>query len=186
MRMPILYIFGASGSGTTTLGRAASTALGWRHLDIDDYYWLPTDPPFTAARPRAERLPLLQRDMDGAPGAVLTGWGHGWLDPLLPDFTLAVRLELEPSLRLRRLEARERARFGGRLDPGGDMHDDHRAFMAWAARYDTGGMDIRSRASLDAWQARMTCPALLLDGAADLEENLATVLNHQTIRRIMS
>ena len=184
--MNILYIFGASGSGTTTLGRAASAALGWRHLDIDDYYWLPTDPPYTAARRREERLPLLLRDMDGAPGAVLTGWGHGWIDPLLPDFTLAVRLELEPSLRLRRLEARERANFGSRLDPGGDMHAAHLTFMDWAARYDTGGLDMRSRASLDAWQARMTCPVLLLDGAAPVADNLAAIMKHQTIRRIMA
>lgn len=176
MSLPILYIFGASGSGTTTLGRAASEALGWRHLDIDDYYWLLTDPPFTAARPREERMPLLLRDMEGAAGVVLTGWGEGWIGPLLPDFTLAVRLALEPSVRLARLEARERANFGSRLDPGGDMHEEHRAFMDWAARFETGGMDMRSKVSLDAWQARMTCPVLALDSAQPVRENLTAVL----------
>lgn len=177
MSIPVLYIFGASGSGTTTLGRAMGEALGWRHLDIDDYYWLPTDPPFTTARPREERMPLLLRDMEGAPGVVLSGWGEGWIGPLLPGFTLAVRLVLEPSLRLMRLEARERVNFGGRLDPGGDMYENHRAFMDWAARFDEGGLDIRSKASLDAWQARMTCPVLVLDSAFSVDENLAAVLN---------
>lgn len=176
MSMPILYIFGASGSGTTTLGRAAGRALGWRHLDIDDYYWLPTDPPFSAARPREERMPLLLRDMEGAPGIVLTGWGSGWIGPLMPDFVLAVRLVLEPSVRLQRLEQRERANFGSRLDPGGDMHENHREFMAWAAQFDTGGPEMRSKVSLDAWQARMSCPVLALDSAASVEENLAAVL----------
>lgn len=175
--IPILYIFGASGSGTTTLGRAVSEALGWRHFDIDDYYWLPTDPPFTTARPREERLPLLLRDMDRASGAVLTGWGQGWVYPLIPDFTLAVRLTLEPSLRLKRLEARERANFGSRLDPGGDMYENHREFMDWAARFDTGGLDMRSQASLDVWQARMACPVLTLDSAQSVEDNLARVMD---------
>ena len=176
MSIPILYIFGASGSGTTTLGRAASEALGWRLCDIDDYFWLPTDPPFIAARPREERLPLLMRDVEGASGMVLTGWGESWVHPLIPDFTLAVRLTLEQSLRLARLEARERANFGSRLDPGGDMHAEHLKFMDWAAQFDTGGLDIRSKASLDAWQARMTCPVLTLDSARSVEDNLAQVL----------
>ena len=176
MSIPILYIFGASGSGTTTLGRAAGDALGWRHLDIDDYYWLPTDPPYTAARPREGRLPLLLAHMRGAAGAVLTGWGEGWVWPLIPDFTLAVRLTLEPSVRLARLEARERANFGSRIAPGGDMHENHREFMDWAARFETGGLDMRSKVSLDAWQARMTCPVLTLDSARSVRENLASVL----------
>lgn len=174
--IPILYIFGASGSGTTTLGRAAGEALGWRHFDIDDYYWLPTDPPFTTARPREERLPLLLEHMRGASGAVLTGWGEGWVYPLIPEFTLAVRLTLEKELRLERLEARERASFGGRLDPGGDMYENYLAFMEWAAKFDTGGLDMRSKASLDNWQARMTCPVLTLDSACSVEDNLARVL----------
>ena len=176
VNIPLLYIFGASGSGTTTLGRAVSEALGWRHFDIDDYYWLPTDPPYTAARPREERLPLLLEHMRSAAGAVLTGWGKGWVYPLIPEFTLAVRLILEPSLRLERLEARERANFGSRIDPGGDMHENHREFMAWAARFDTGGLDMRSRASLDAWQARMACQVLTLDSANSVEDNLAKVI----------
>lgn len=176
MSIPILYIFGASGSGTTTLGRAAGKAHGWRHFDIDDYYWLPTDPPFTAARPRAERLPLLLEHMRGASGVVLTGWGQGWVYPLIPDFVLAVRLTLEQSLRLERLEARERANFGGRLDPGGDMYENHRQFMDWAAHFETGGLDMRSKAALDAWQEQMTCPVITLDSAESVEANLARVL----------
>ena len=176
MSVPILYIFGASGSGTTTLGRAASEALGWPQFDIDDYFWLPTDPPYTTARPREERLPMLLRDAAGAPGMVLTGWGEGWVYPLIPDFTLAVRLTLAPDLRLKRLEARERANFGSRRDPGGDMHEAHLEFMDWAARFETGGLDMRSKASLDAWQERMICPVMTLDSADSVQANLARLL----------
>lgn len=48
----LIHIFGASGSGTSTLGRAVAAGLGWRFLDTDDFFWLPTDPPFTTPRPR--------------------------------------------------------------------------------------------------------------------------------------
>ena len=114
--------------------------------------------------------------MEGASGIVLTGWGKGWIAPLLPDFTLAVRLVLEPSVRLKRLEQRERSDFGSRVEPGGDMHEQFLEFMDWATRFDEGGLDIRSKASLDAWQARMTCPVLVLDSAASVGENLAAAL----------
>ncbi len=68
----VIFIFGASGSGTTTLGRALSEAMRLRHMDTDDYFWLPTDPKYTAKRPAAERLALMQTDIGAADG----GRGH--------------------------------------------------------------------------------------------------------------
>jgi len=50
----LILITGASGSGTSTLGAALAKELGIAHLDADDYYWLPTTPPFTAKRDRAD------------------------------------------------------------------------------------------------------------------------------------
>lgn len=35
--MPILHIYGASGSGTTTLGRTLQEQLGYTQLDREDY-----------------------------------------------------------------------------------------------------------------------------------------------------
>ena len=40
-----IHILGASGSGTTTLGRALAERLQCPHFDADDYFWVPTDPP---------------------------------------------------------------------------------------------------------------------------------------------
>jgi hypothetical protein len=42
-----VHIFGASGAGTSTLGRALGERLALAHLDTDDFFWMPTDPPFT-------------------------------------------------------------------------------------------------------------------------------------------
>ena len=38
----IIHIYGASGSGTSTLGRALADALGLVLMDSDDYFWQPT------------------------------------------------------------------------------------------------------------------------------------------------
>ena len=58
-----IHIFGASGSGTTTIGKAISEKLGYQHFDTDNFYWLPTYEPFTEARPIEERLRLMQADL---------------------------------------------------------------------------------------------------------------------------
>lgn len=59
MEKQVIHIFGASGSGTTTLGRELSRLLGFRLLDTDDFYWMPTDPKFTVKRPPEQRVELM-------------------------------------------------------------------------------------------------------------------------------
>ena len=54
-----IHVTGASGSGTSTLGRALAKHLDFTHLDADDFYWQPTLPPYTAKRNSVERLALL-------------------------------------------------------------------------------------------------------------------------------
>ncbi len=171
----VIHIFGAAGSGTSTLGRYLSEKLGFFHMDTDDYFWERTAVPFTVKRDREQRLALMKRDLETHDGVVLSGSLNGWGDPLIPYFTLAVRLETDAAIRLERLKSREHSRFGDRLEPGGDMYENHLEFLRWAASYDTGGMDMRSKASHDAWQQRLTCPVLTLDGSAELTENFRII-----------
>ncbi len=90
-------------------------------------------------------------------------------------FTLAVRVETETAVRIGRLEKRERDRFGNRIDAGGDMFERHKKFMAWAASYDDGGLDMRSRSEHDKWQAQLQCPLLVLDGSLPVEKNFEVI-----------
>ena len=93
---PVIYLYGPSGAGTTTLGRTLAAELGWRHMDTDDYFWKPTDPPYTVKRPIERRLELMEKELDReAVGTVLSGALDGWGDPLIPRFSLAVRLEVD-------------------------------------------------------------------------------------------
>ena len=56
---PLIHIYGASGSGTSTLGRYLAEQFQYAFLDSDDYFWLPTDPKFTTKRPIEQRVPCL-------------------------------------------------------------------------------------------------------------------------------
>ena len=172
----VIHIFGASGSGTTTLGRAIAEKTGYTFLDSDDYIWTPTDPPFTALRTHAERLPLLQRDLERIENAVVSGSLVGWGDPLIPRFTLTVRLIVPHDVRMARIERREQERYGDRILPGGDMYQIHRDFLQWAAGYEDGPATMRSKAMHDLWQQKLACPLLTLDGTRPVEELVNEVL----------
>ena len=167
----VLHIFGGAGSGTSTLGRYICSRTGWFFMDTDDYYWLPEDPPFTYKREIPDRIELMLRDISEHDDVVISGALSGWGDVFIPYFTLAVRVETDAAVRLERLRKREREHFGSRLDPGGDMYQNHIEFMEWAAQYDEGGLDIRSKARHDEWQKLLQCPLVQVDGAQPPEYN---------------
>lgn len=52
----VIHIYGASGSGTSTLAEYIGRQLNFAWMDSDDYYWIPTDPMYTVKRTPAERV----------------------------------------------------------------------------------------------------------------------------------
>lgn len=171
-----IYITGASCAGVTTLGHTLASLLGLRHLDVDDFYWLPTDPPFTTKRPPDERVVLIQQGL-GDGDWVLSGSCLGWGDALVNNADLIVFVATPTPVRLERLAAREKARFADRIAPGGDMHEIHVAFRAWASRYDDPTFSGRNRALHEAWMAQQTAPILRVDGMSSAETLAADVLH---------
>jgi adenylate kinase family enzyme len=171
-----IHILGASGSGTTTLGRALAEHLSCRHFDTDDYFWLPTDPPYTQPRERTERAQLLMDDLTAQEHWVLSGSLCEWGDIAIPRFELVVFLSIPHDVRMARLRRREQARFGERILPGGDMYEQSQEFLAWAASYDAGGVDIRSRRLHEEWLSTLPCPILCFEGEYTVEEHLAVLM----------
>ena len=170
-----LHILGAFGSGTTTLGRALAARLQCLHCETDDYVWVPTDPPYTQQRERTERQRLLMDDLAAHDTWVVSGSLCGWGDGAIPLFELVVFLSIPHDIRLARLRRRERTRFGKRILPGGDMYEVSQAFLAWAASYDEGGVDIRSRRRHEHWLGTLPCPILCFEGEYTIEEHLAVL-----------
>jgi len=171
-----IHIVGASGSGTTSLAIEVATRYGHRHLDTDDYFWLPTIPPYREKRPREERLALLREASRGSKSWVLSGSLCGWADPLIPEFEVVVFLAVSTPVRLARLRMRESERYGRHaIAPGGELHGAHVEFLGWAGRYDTGGLEMRSRALHEAWLATVSCPVIRVEGDLSAGEQLEKI-----------
>lgn len=162
-----IHITGASGSGTSTLGRSTASRLGCPVLDADDFYWLPTQPPFTTKRGPEQRWSLLAAALEEAGSCwVLSGSAVGWAPELDDLFTLIVLLDAPTTVRLERLRRRE-------LDALGHVDQ---AFLDWAARYDSGDETIRSRRRHDTWLQQQTCPVLRLDSTLPTTQLTGEVL----------
>lgn len=74
-----IHIFGASGTGASTLGAALARSLPHTHLDGDNYFWIEK---FSEAREPGERRVLLKEDLMKKEHTILSGAICGWGDEL--------------------------------------------------------------------------------------------------------
>lgn len=169
-----IHITGGSGSGTTALGSRISLKHGHRHIDTDDVFWAPTDPPFQTVRSREERCRIF-RDQLGEKPWVLSGAIGEWGYEFEGLFDLVIWLTVPQCVRLARLEARQREQFGTRIDPGGDMEATTVEFFRWAAAYDSGDASMRSFARHEAWTKKLHCRIVRVDGDHTVDSVLAIV-----------
>jgi adenylate kinase family enzyme len=171
-----IHITGASGAGVTSLGRALAARLETPHFDVDDYYWVPTVPPFRLKRAIPERIALLSNDMRQRPNWVVSGSLGTWGDSLIADAHIILYLETPTDVRLQRLRQREAERFGDWILPGGPMHEQFQAFLEWAAGYDTGLLGGRSRPRHAEWLAHVPTRVMRLSGLLSLKDLVEAVL----------
>jgi adenylate kinase family enzyme len=170
MKPQRIHITGASGSGTTTLGQALAARLHFAFFDADDYFWKPTEVPYTEKRSREEGLTMLLHDLEVNPRHVLSGSICGWGRELEASFELVVFLVIDKEVRMKRLIDRETRRFG-RVDP---------SFIEWAALYDDGDKSIRSRALHESWLAELACPVLRLPGDMPINDLVDAICTNVT------
>ena len=170
-----MHIFGAAGSGTSTLGASLSNILPHIHLDTDDYFWATK---FSKQREVPERREMLKEDLLTHENWILSGAVCGWGDNFKPFFDLVIFLWIPTDIRLERLRQREFQRYGGEVLAGGSKHNQSEAFLKWASLYDEAGMEVRSKALHEYWMSDLTCPVLRVEGDYTVQERMEIVLGY--------
>lgn len=173
--MKKIHIFGASGSGTTTLGTSISNELLYSHLDTDDYFWLNK---FTNLREVADRKKTLKEDLSKYERSILSGALCGWGDSFKSYFDLVIFLWIPQNIRLERLQQREFQRYGNEILTGGSKHEQYKEFMEWASLYDSAGMEVRSKILHENWMEDLTCPVLRIEGDYTVQERVEITLEY--------
>ncbi|SHJ37140.1 AAA family ATPase [Aquimarina spongiae] len=171
-----ILIFGASGSGTTTLGKAIEKETGFVHLDVDDYYWRKTEPLFVEKVPLQERNEHLKQDFEHYDHVVMSGsmvsWGKEWE----VAFDLAIFLYLDNEERMDRLQKRENERYGNLLETDQEIQKNSKAFLQWANRYENDDFEGRSLKIHKNWMKKLDCPVLQIDGSLELPNKVHLVM----------
>jgi adenylate kinase family enzyme len=147
-----ILITGAAGAGTTTLGKAVASKMGWNFIDADDYYWLPTKPPYQAQRDHSSRLEMILDEFDKHENSVVAGSIMNWGSQLEDFFDLIVFLYLDESIRVERLKIREKKELG------------------WASEYDVGPSYGRSLTRHKKWLSERKCKILKLEGDLSVQQ----------------
>ncbi|GAB3941356.1 AAA family ATPase [Spirosoma harenae] len=178
-----IHIFGASGSGVTTLGTRLSVQTGFAYLDTDSFYWEPSNPPFTVRRAIDERHKMIVNEFvtytDCIVGGSLLNWGMDWLH----QFDLAVFLWVPPKIRLNRLRKREFDRYGDIIFTNNDRNTHYEEFIDWASGYDDGSASGRTLQAHESWMQQLTCPLIEIRGEHSVDERLAIILNQLAIQQ---
>jgi adenylate kinase family enzyme len=171
-----VHIFGASGSGVTTLGNALAEETNLPYFDTDYFFWEPSDPPFTVKRNPTERnnqlRSELQKHSSWIVGGSLVSWGDEWISA----FDLAVFLWIPPDIRIDRLRKREFARYGNVIYENEHRQKLYEEFIDWASGYDDPSSSRRSLVVHENWMQKLTCPILELRGDYSVQERLKAVV----------
>lgn len=170
----VICIYGAAGSGTSTLGKYICDKLGYAFIDTDDIYWLKTDIPFTKSRDNRECISMIKEIINNNDNIVISGSLAVWGDEIIPFLTLAIRLVTDTKIRMERIKKRDNAKYGERIFPGGDMYENHQIFLKNAEGYDDNTVP-RSKELHDFWQNKLSCKHIALSGNDSIEYNFEII-----------
>ena len=165
-----ILITGASGSGTSTLGKAISSTLNCSWIEADDYYWHLTTPPYTKKRDHPSRLRLIIDKQSVQKSTVISGSIMNWGLELENSFDLIIFLYLDSTIRVQRLRIREQKVLGS-------VDED---FMQWASEYDAGPSEGRSLAKHSKWLSERSCKVLKIEGDLTVQQRSDLALDALT------
>lgn len=170
MKKQIFNIFGSSGSGSTTLAKKIADDYAFKFIDVDDYLWKKTDPPFTERYTNEEALNLIKKAIKPCDKVVISGALVGIADELKDSIDLFVYINLDLHIRIQRIKERELKRFGKRILPGGDLYSQHLDFLKWVSEYENNSETQRSRRQHLLWLEDVNVPVFKVTEALTLEE----------------
>lgn len=107
-----IIIIGLNGSGKSTIYRELARRLNYKCMDVEDYYFLDSDIPYTVSRTREEVEKLIIDDINRFQNYVLCSVNCNWDSKTTDTFKLAVLLSAPLTVRMERIKQREVTRFG--------------------------------------------------------------------------
>ena len=120
-----ILICGLNGAGKSTLGIALAEKLHFYFIDNEDLYFPKTDPNYMYASPRTreEAKKLLFREIKAHENFVFASVKGDYGEEIYPFFQYVILIDVPKDIRMERVKNRSFQKFGNRMLPGGDLHE---------------------------------------------------------------
>ena len=183
-----IAILGLNGGGKSTLAHELATRIGYYEMDVEDYYFpeqkasrrwsLEKDDivqteclgiiPFSKPRTKDEVEQAIALDMERHSNFIISGVTMNWNDEILSKLEVAFWIKAPLDIRLKRIQYREKKRFGNRVLLGGDMYEQQLMFRNVVRN--------RDEQKVEESVEKLRCPVIMLDGTDDIKENLDKII----------
>lgn len=165
-----ILICGLNGAGKSTLGKALAEKLHFYFIDNEDLYFPKTDPNYMYASPRTreEAKKLLFREIKAHENFVFASVKGDYGEEIYPFFQYVILIDVPKDIRMERVKNRSFQKFGNRMLPGGDIHEQEEGFFEF----------VKSRAenTVKEWVQLLSCPIIRIDGTKPIEENIDFII----------
>jgi len=159
-----IIVFGLNGSGKTTFARELANSLNYKHMDIEDYYFIESDVPYSKARELEECKSLMLKDIEKHKYYVLSALTGDFGYEITSTFELGIFIDAPHAVRVERVRRRSIDRFGDRVKEGGDMYEANMTFMDM--------VESRTLSKVTEWSEQIECPIIHLDGRKNISDNV--------------
>ena len=166
----IYGLLGKNGTGKSTLGKALAEKLNFYFIDNEDLYFPKTDPNYIYASPRTreEVENLLFSEIRAHENFVFASVKGDYGEAIYPFFQYAVLIDVPKDIRIQRVKNRSFQKFGKRIFPGGDLHEQEERFFDF--------VKSRSENAVEEWVRSLSCPIIRVDGVRPIEENINLII----------
>ena len=82
-------------------------------------------------------------------------------------------IDVPKDIRLQRVKNRSYQKFGNRMLPGGDLHEQEEEFFHF--------VESRKEEDVEEWLQSLSCPIIRVDGTRSVEENVILIVEQINI-----
>lgn len=165
-----IVVCGLNGAGKSTLGKAVAKRLGFAFIDSEELHFVQRGGHtiYTFSRSDEEVEKRLLQEMEKHKNFILASVKGDYGEAALPFFQYVVLLHAPKDIRLQRVRNRSFQKFGKRMLPGGDLHEQESSFLKFVAS--------RAEDTVEKWAYSLACPVIRVDGTNPVTENTAFII----------